>query len=457
VRVRQRKRALGAYVAAVILAGAVGLALASRSWANTNIQLWELVCFLGLAVALDLMVVPLAGGGGAAASFSAYFAGLLVLGPGVTAWVAALAGVCSDGIIKRRPLAKVGFNAGHSVLSLLAVGAVYQHVGGKVGDFHASDLSELTAVAVAVLCLWFLETAWVSVAVTLERGGRAWRRLASSLGPMLALDGALASMGVLLALLYLYLGRDHFASAEGSPEASGIIFFLAIALIPTLLLYYAYRLQGLVRQTYRQSLQTLGALMEAKLEGSQPGHGERVATLATAMAQALELPHDQIEQIRFAGYLHDIGKVGVPASLLSRRRDAFSGEPEQVRMHPTIGGQILAAVGFLRPAAEIVRAHHERWDGLGYPTRLHGPQIPLGARILALANAYLGLTQSHAQAPLSPEQAVLCLQQAVGSRFDPALAECLTRVLQELGELPSQTEWGRAQTWAAPALGGREG
>jgi len=459
MRVLPRKRALGAYVAAVTAAGVVGIALSGGSLGATQLQVWELACFVGLAVALDLMVIPLAGGGAAAASFAAYLAGLLVLGSGVTAWVAALSIICSEGVIRRRPLAKVGFNAGHSVLSLLAAGVVYRQAGGSVGDLHMSHLPELAAVGAAVLCLWLLETTWVSLAVTLERGGRAWRRLLSSLGPMLALDGALASMGLLLALLYLHLGRDRFTAGNGTLSVEEIVFFLAVAIIPAMLLYYAYRLQGEVRGAYRQSLQSLGWLMEAKLEDSQPGHGERVATLAAGMANALEMPEDEIEQIEFAGYLHDIGKVGVPASLLSRRRDMFSGEPEQVRMHPVIGAQILAPIQFLRPAAEIVRAHHERWDGLGYPARLRADQIPLGARILALANAYLGMTRSHMQAPLAPEQAVSRIRQGAGSRFDPALVEVLARVLQETGEVSTYGALAapRGHAWPVPALGGGDG
>jgi len=376
-----------------------------------------------------------------------------------TAWVAALSILCSEGVIRRRPLAKVGFNAGHSVLSLLAAGAVYQQAGGGVGDLRMSRMPELAAVGAAVLCLWLLETTLVSLAVTLERGGRAWRRLFSSLGPMLALDGALASMGLLLALLYLHLGRDQFTAESGALNLEQIIFFLAIAIIPAMLLYYSYRLLGEVRGAYRQSLQSLGLLMEAKLEDSQPGHGERVATLAAGLANALEMSVDQTEQIEFAGYLHDIGKVGVPASLLSRRRDMFSGEPEQVRMHPVIGAQILAPIRFLRPAAEIVRAHHERWDGLGYPARLRAEQIPLGARILALANAYLGMTRSHLQASLTPEQAVSRIRQGAGSRFDPTLVETLAKLLHETGEVPRYEGIAaqRGSAWVTPALGGGNG
>jgi HD-GYP domain-containing protein (c-di-GMP phosphodiesterase class II) len=133
-----------------------------------------------------------------------------------------------------------------------------------------------------------------------------------------------------------------------------------------------------------------------------------------------------VEQLRYAGYLHDIGKVGVPTSLLSRGREQYGGEPEAVRLHATIGAGILSPVRFLGPAAEMVKAHHERWDGLGYPVGLQQGQIPLGARVLALANAYVGMTHSPSQ-PLTPEQALHRLRQAAGSRFDPEVVEAAVR------------------------------
>jgi putative nucleotidyltransferase with HDIG domain len=408
-----RRAGLTAYVGVTLAAGVAGLGWTLESWGTLELGAGELALFLGLAAVLDVMVVPVAGGGAVAASFAVFFAGVLSVGAAPTAWVAALAVLWSEGVVRRRPLARAGFNASHSVLSLLAVGWVYGALGGQVGQIQLR--TQLPAVVGAAVALWLLETAWVAVAVDLERGGRLGRRLRASLGPALAWDGALASVGLLLALLY-----QSRWQLVGPSSWQGAALLGAAVFIPCGLLYYAYRLQGSLQEVYSQSLRTLGALLEAKVEGAQPGHGEKVARLAARLAEQLELAPQQIEQIRYAGYLHDIGKVGVPSALLQRSRDRFSGEPEAVRLHAQIGAGILSPIRFLQPAAHIVNAHHERWDGLGYPQGLRQHHIPLGARVLALANAYVGMTHS-ANPSLSPHQALHRLQQAAGSRFDPTL------------------------------------
>jgi putative nucleotidyltransferase with HDIG domain len=165
------------------------------------------------------------------------------------------------------------------------------------------------------------------------------------------------------------------------------------------------------------------------------------------MAQAWELLPAEIEQIRYAGYLHDIGKVGVTGALLRRGRDLFEGEASELKQHPVLGAQILAPIHFLQPAAQMVAAHHERWDGLGYVEGLREKQIPLGARLLAVADAYVVLTGPEASAPLSAAAALNCLRQTAGSRFDPEVVARLEELLLERGELPRR-ERGRA---AAPA------
>ncbi|MCJ7749767.1 MAG: hypothetical protein MUQ65_01530, partial [Armatimonadetes bacterium] len=196
----ERRVWLSLYVGATILAGVGALGWNLEQWGAMDLGIWELALFIGLAGILDVMVVPVAGGGAVAASFAVFFAGVLVLGAGPTAWVAALAVLWSEGVVRRRSLARAGFNAGHSVLSLLAVGWVYGSLGGEAGRVVLAE--SWLAVVGAAVALWLLETGWVALAVALERGGRLWRRVQSSLVPAITWDGALAAVGLLMALLY---------------------------------------------------------------------------------------------------------------------------------------------------------------------------------------------------------------------------------------------------------------
>jgi HD-GYP domain-containing protein (c-di-GMP phosphodiesterase class II) len=132
-----------------------------------------------------------------------------------------------------------------------------------------------------------------------------------------------------------------------------------------------------------------------------------------------------VEQVRYAGYLHDIGKVAVPLSLLQRGEQTWLPGSGGLRLHPQIGAVILQPVHFLRPAAQMVHSHHERWDGLGYPQGLRQARIPLGARILALADACVTMTESG----LKPNEALSQLRQGARSRFDPQLLEALQGAL----------------------------
>ncbi len=465
------KLALWMYVAAVIAAAAAALTWGLLHF-DQAIDVWVLLLFVGLAMVMELMVVPLAEGGGVAASFAAYFAGLLVLGPVAAASVAALVGMSADGVLRRVRLVRACFNASHSALSLLASGWVYQKLGGVVveeftpGGLQAQGGGQAAppywlAVIAAGICLWAMESVWVALAVTLDRGRRSRpaqggapamvRWLRASFWPMLALDGALASAGLLLALLY-----QNRAALAGTAGWQGTVLLAVIAVIPSALLYYAYRLQGHVQQAYANSLRALGALVEGKVETSGPsesqgglfyspgrtgaqgrpsgsprGHAGQVADVAAVLARARDVPSLQIEQIRYAGFLHDIGKVGMPGSVLAHGRDWLVGGSAPARnslraregLHPQIGGLILAPVRFLGPAAQMVRSHHERWDGLGYPDGLRGEQIPLGARLLSIADAYVGMGGA-----VSSAEALSRLRQAAGSRFDPELVEALASV-----------------------------
>ncbi|HKZ05657.1 MAG TPA: HD domain-containing phosphohydrolase, partial [Methylomirabilota bacterium] len=159
-------------------------------------------------------------------------------------------------------------------------------------------------------------------------------------------------------------------------------------------LRYAEDVRRLYQQLRRSICQSLLGLANA-LEAKDPytrGHSERVGALSRELAAALGLPAADVECVTHAGLLHDIGKIGVPESLL-RKRGTLTGEEWAVmRQHPVIGARIVAPFEFFAGGAMVIRHHHERWDGSGYPDGLAGGAIPLGARVVAVADVLDALT-----------------------------------------------------------------
>src|SRR5207244_403249 len=158
-------------------------------------------------------------------------------------------------------------------------------------------------------------------------------------------------------------------------------------------------------------------------------HSERVGELAARIARRLGIDEPLIELTRLAGSLHDIGKLAIPEEIL-RKPDALNeSERLVVQRHPQIGHRILEGLG-VEPVADWVLHHHERWDGAGYPDRLRGNEIPLGARIIFVADAYDAMTSERIyRRPLTPDEAIEELDRCAGSQFDPVVVDAVAQEL----------------------------
>jgi response regulator RpfG family c-di-GMP phosphodiesterase len=156
----------------------------------------------------------------------------------------------------------------------------------------------------------------------------------------------------------------------------------------------------------------------------QRGHGRRVAFFATLLADRLCLGADQKRAIRIGAFLHDIGKIGVPADVLARRGELSEPERRVVERHCEIGGRLLEPLGLGEEVVATVRFHHERWDGSGYPDGLAGDGIPLGGRIVQVADAFDAMTSDRPWRSARTQAAALAeLRREAGRQFDPALAK----------------------------------
>jgi diguanylate cyclase (GGDEF)-like protein len=152
-------------------------------------------------------------------------------------------------------------------------------------------------------------------------------------------------------------------------------------------------------------------------------HSERVGELAAACATRFGMPQEQVELVRLAGRLHDLGKVAIPEEILRKRGPLTAREREVLERHPQIGFGMLEPLG-VEPVASWVLHHHERWDGHGYPGNLSGEQIPLGARIVLVADAYDAMLSDRVYRPMMTQEAACQeLTRCAGSQFDPAVVE----------------------------------
>lgn len=176
---------------------------------------------------------------------------------------------------------------------------------------------------------------------------------------------------------------------------------------------------GRLHEAYLATVRSLATAVDAK-DSYTRGHSDRVARYATLTAAEMGLSHDQRLSLEMAAYLHDIGKIGIPEEILLKPGRLDPEEAETMRAHPLIGASILEPVSFPWPITPVVRHHHERWDGTGYPAGLTGARIPVLARVLAVADAYEAMIAERPyRRGMSPEEGLAELRSAAGSQFDP--------------------------------------
>jgi cyclic di-GMP phosphodiesterase len=228
----------------------------------------------------------------------------------------------------------------------------------------------------------------------------------------------------------LSLARDWHAAAAGAEDLHHVL--------QDRLQHRRARLAALLAEAQTTHVAALdGFISMLQLhERDGRGHATRVARLTLALAEAVGgLTDDDLVAIEHGALLHDIGKLDVPSAILAKPAPLDDGEWDVMRRHPELGYDLLKNLPRFAGAADLVLAHHEAFDGSGYPRGLKAGQIPLGARMLAVADAYDSMTHPHTQRPpMSPVLAMSEIERCSGTQFDPQIAEALGGVFAELTE-----------------------
>lgn len=222
---------------------------------------------------------------------------------------------------------------------------------------------------------------------------------------------------------YSYTPGRHFL--EGQSQIMSILASRAASAIENAQLYEQ------LQQALQETIQGLVTALEAK-DPYTSGHTKRVTQYAVMIARGMGLDNIEIEKIRRASLLHDIGKIGIRLESLNKSDALSMDEYEMFKEHPTQSRQILEPIQFLNDIVPMVEAHHERWDGFGYPNELKGEEIPLGARILAVADSFDAMTSDRPyRRALSRKKALEELRANKGTQFDPELVDIFIKELQK--------------------------
>lgn len=374
----------------------------------------EVLFFIALTMLSEAMAVRLPRGGGTVSvSFIVIFAGILVFGPGMGGLIAALGTLRKNVLTGEVALPAVIFNRAQLVLASALAGLVFFALGGTAGvvrlpaDIPGFFLSGLTFATVNISC--------TVVAISLLQGISPWNTWLADFRWLTPTYMVFMPIGILIALIY--------------PEAGwmGVLLFL----FPLLIARYTFRRYLDMREVYRSTIRALAAALDAK-DAYTLGHAERVAKCAVALGRKLQLPEDQVELLEYVGILHDIGKIGIEDAILNKPGIFTCEEYEEMKKHPVIGAEIIAGIQLLGKAASWVRYHHERFDGTGFPEGLVGHDIPLGARIMAVADAFDAMTSDRPyKKALTTEESRREVMACAGKQFDPVVVQALLEIIAE--------------------------
>lgn len=424
-------RSIGArvFIAGMALAGVVSLVLAFSHWQSSDPV--KFVCYLIAALLASSLKVSLPGiEGTLSVNFLFTLLGILELGLPETL-VIGLASTLAQFYWK--PARRVKFVQLVFNLSQVTVSSAVAYGAYKLVVSYVLHAPGPLALLVAAIVHFGCNTAAMSTIIGLTEDkpiAKVW--IASYLWSFpYYMVGAAAA------------GLVHFLNRHIGWQSSLLI------LPPIYLMYRSYRLYlgkletekrhaEQVSSLHLRTIEALALAIEAKDETTGE-HLQRVRVYAMALAKELGLSEDETEALRAASVLHDIGKLAVPEHIISKPGKLTPEEFEKMKIHPIVGAEILEQVHFPYPVVPIVRAHHEKWDGSGYPNGLAGEDIPIGARILAAVDCLDALASDRQYRKALPlDEAMAKVVADAGKSFDPKIVAILKRRYIELEKLANQ-------------------
>lgn len=406
-------RTFAVFYAIVVVAAAV---LFVRGWPAAPPPWVPLALVWALMLASEATPIGLPSGGYATASAVFDLPSLVILGPFYTALLDVASTLLVQGF--RKPPIKVVFNMACFAVTDFVAGAAFTAAGGRFGTLSLQrDVGALLACGGAY---FLVNSVLVSTVLGLTQGPSPWRIWQRNFQAALLHHLSFIALGTLVTVTYLGAG------------AWGLVLFA----IPFLVARQAFSLYMEIRSDLKDFVRALTNVLD-EIDPYTRHHSMRVAEYCVRLARALRMQEHLVEEIEYAALVHDLGKIGPRHQRIVQTQGGLSMEDQRLlREHPALGAAIVSKVRTLRRAARIVHTHHEQPDGRGYPHGLRGDDVPLGARILKVSDAFDAMTSDRPyRRALSLESALAEIQRGAGTQFDARVVECLVHLHRD-GRFP---------------------
>ena len=409
--VRRPSRLGWLYVGTVITSAAI--VLAAGSYRSLD---WVQVGVLGvLFIVCESFATELNGSGLTwSANTMAALAAIVLCGPVGAALVTCCMVLC----MQRRTVVQRLFNAGMYTVSAYLAGRTFLAAGGHIGTpgpgAFPGLIGPFAAAGVVYVAVNFM---LVNTVFWLTMDSQASSARIGLDGKLWLTDLGYGSFGILIAALWSVLGP----------------FTPVLVLVPVCVARWAVAQFAAQQHAYEATVSALCQAVETK-DYYTRGHSERVSRGAVMIATEIEMRPERVAAIRYAGMLHDVGKLGVPTSVLQKRGSLTDDEYAAVQLHPMRGLDMVREIGFLDEALAGIMHHHERIDGRGYPMGLAGDEIPEFARVLGVADAFDAMTSDRSYRGARPiAEAIAELRKWAGKQFDPAFVDAFVTAIERDG------------------------
>lgn len=423
------------YIWAISLCGALLLGLVFPRVPDSNFDYMTLILFTLIILVSSLVPVLLPWGANVTISTAINFATVVIFGVGWACWTAAIAEITAETILKK-PWYKSIFNAFGAVLWTGLAGITYQVIAARPqfgsGSFFTNlqitsasfatkpqfnlESFDIAAALIAYVVINFaINTLLISIVIGLTEKLRFWQIWQANFYGVLMQYATMIPIGVLIATAYTYSSKW------------GVLLLAA----PLVVIYLSLRnSQDLYKQTMR-TIETLADVVD-KRDPYTFEHSHEVSHYTEKIARRMRLNLQDMTTLMLAARVHDLGKIAIPDNILLKPGKLEPQEREVMQSHAAIGADMVAQLSLYRRGRELILYHHERVDGKGYPTGIKGDHIPLGARIMAVADSFQAMTSDRPYRKALPlSTAIAELERGRGTQFDEKVTDVFLAILRE--------------------------